>query len=231
MIKSVLSKLCGFGIPINNEIPVLYILGFIIDKIIEIFWGVTKFRRLRLVFVKRTAKIDCANSIKFGQNLRIGSYSYINALSKDGIEIGNNVSFGMYSSVICTGTLFGPLGKGLKIGNNVGMGTHGFWGCAGGIEIGNDTIMGNYVTAHSENHNFDDISKPIREQGVNRKGIKIGNGCWICSKVTILDGTIIGDGVIVAAGSVVKGIIPSNCIVAGVPAKIVKYRGNHTDKM
>lgn len=112
----------------------------------------------------------------------------------------------------------------MKIGNNVGLGTHGFWGCAGGIEIGDNTIFGNFVSLHSENHNFTRRDIPIRLQGVNRKGIKIGKDCWIGAKATILDGTDLGDGCIVAAGAVVRGTIPPYSIIGGVPAKIIKSR-------
>ncbi|GHT60115.1 hypothetical protein FACS18945_6260 [Bacteroidia bacterium] len=138
-----------------------------------------------------------------------------------GITFGNNVSVGKNTTIECTGSLT-CLGKGLKVGNNVGLGTHGFFGCAGGIEIGDDTILGNFVSMHSENHNYADLSKPIRLQGVNHKGIKIGNDCWIGAKVTILDGTIIGSHCVVAAGAVVRGEYPDNCIIGGVPAKIIK---------
>ena len=92
------------------------------------------------------------------------------------------------------------------------------------MEIGDDTIFGNYVSLHSENHNYQDKNIPIRLQGVTRKGIKIGRDCWIGSKATILDGSVIGDGCIVAAGAVVRGVIPPYSIVGGVPAKIIKSR-------
>jgi len=116
------------------------------------------------------------------------------------------------------------IGKGIQIGDNVGLGTHGFYGGAGGLEIGDDTIFGNYVSVHPENHNFKNLNIPIRLQGVNHKGIKIGKNCWIGAKVTILDGTEIGDGCIVAAGAVVNGKFPQNVIIGGIPAKIIKSR-------
>lgn len=97
-------------------------------------------------------------------------------------------------------------------------------GCAGGIEIGDDTIIGNYVSFHSENHNFQVRDIPIRLQGVNRKGIKIGQNCWIGAKATILDGTQIGNGCVIAAGAVVSGIFPDNVVIGGVPARIIKNR-------
>lgn len=54
--------------------------------------------------------------------------------------------------------------------------------------------------------------------------VKIGDDVWIAAGAKILKGTIISDGAIVAAQAVVKGYVPSNAIVAGVPAKIIKYR-------
>lgn len=77
---------------------------------------------------------------------------------------------------------------------------------------------------HSENHNYKNVEIPIRLQGINRKGIKIGDDCWIGAKVTILDGTVLGNGCVVAAGAVVRGIIPPYSIIGGVPAKIIKSR-------
>ena len=59
---------------------------------------------------------------------------------------------------------------------------------------------------------------------VKRKGIIIGKDCWIGAKVTILDGTVIGDGCIVAAGAVVRGYIPPYSIIGGIPAKVIKSR-------
>jgi acetyltransferase-like isoleucine patch superfamily enzyme len=62
------------------------------------------------------------------------------------------------------------------------------------------------------------------QQKSSSVGILIGNDVWIGSNVVILDGVIIGDGAVIAAGSVVKMDVPVNAIVAGVPAKIIKFR-------
>jgi acetyltransferase-like isoleucine patch superfamily enzyme len=62
---------------------------------------------------------------------------------------------------------------------------------------------------YSENHNYEDFNTPIRLQGVNRKGIIIGNNCWIGSKVTILDGVEIGDSCIIVAGAVANKSFPA----------------------
>ena len=82
--------------------------------------------------------------------------------------------------------------------------------------------MGSYVSFHSENHNFNDTTRLIREQGVTSKGIIIGNNVWVGAKATFLDGCIVGNNSIVAAGAVVNGVYPDNSIIAGVPAKVLK---------
>jgi acetyltransferase-like isoleucine patch superfamily enzyme len=145
-------------------------------------------------------------------------------LSSEGIILGNNVSIGKNTTIECSGSIR-EIGIGLKVGNNVGLGTHGFFGCAGGVKIGANTIFGNFVSIHSENHKYSDLNTPTRLQGVERLGIKIGENCWIGSKVTILDGSIIENDTIIAAGSVVtKGIYEGNKIYGGVPAKVLKSR-------
>ena len=154
----------------------------------------------------------------------ISENCYIDALSTDGILFGKNVSIGSYTCIECSGTLR-DIGKGLTVGSNVGLGRNCFYGCAGGIKIGSNTIIGNFVSMHSENHNFSKNDIPIRLQGVNRKGITIGENCWIGAKVTVLDGTEVGNGCVVAAGAVLSGkIYPSNSIIGGVPAKVIKNR-------
>lgn len=45
---------------------------------------------------------------------------------------------------------------------------------------------------------------------------------WIGGNCTILGGVVIGDNVVVAAGAVVTKDVPSNCVVAGIPAKVIK---------
>lgn len=224
-LTAIVSRVKREQFSLDENIPIGYLLSFFCQKTFNLIIGIFKMRKFGKYFVHPTTKIKCAIKIRSGQNLNIDRRCYIDALSFNGIQFGNNVSIGKYTTIECTGTLK-DLGKGLIVGANVGLGTHGFFGCAGGIEIGDNTILGNYVSLHSENHNFSERDLPIRLQGVNRKGIKIGNDCWIGAKVTILDGAEIGDGCVVAAGAVVRGKFPNNVIIGGVPAKIIKQRFN-----
>lgn len=157
-------------------------------------------------------------------NIKLYNNVYIDCLSKEGVYIGNNVVIGSNSRIECTGSL-SYVGKGIKIGDNTTFGNDCFFGAAGGIEIGDNVIGGQYIHFHSENHNFNDLNLLIREQGVSHKGIKIGNNCWIGSSAIFLDGSEIGDGCVIAAGTVVNKKFPDNCVIGGVPARIIKNRG------
>ena len=147
----------------------------------------------------------------------------INVLLKPSPQIGNNFSIGRNSIIECTGVLR-ELGESFEIGENVGIAANAFIAVRGKLKIGNDTIFGPGVSIHTENHNFNEVDKPIRLQGATRKGVEIGEDCWIGSKSVILDGVKIGSHVIVAAGAVVNKDVPDYAIVGGVPAKIIKMR-------
>ena len=224
VVNAFISRLKGEDYKLDSRIPLQYILRMLLSRGFSLIWGNIRFRSLKRVFVHPTSVIKCPEMIQMGMNLSIGRRCYIDALSQKGLVCGNNVSIGSNTYIELTGSLK-FLGKGMTVGNNVGLGTHGRYGSGMGfLEIGDDTIFGNYVSIHPENHNYSDMDIPIRLQGVNGTGVKIGKNCWIGAKVTILDGTIIGDNCVVAAGAVVRGHFPDNSVIGGVPAKIIKMR-------
>lgn len=153
---------------------------------------------------------------------------YIDALSEDGVTLGDNVILGRNSRIECTGSLK-SLGRGIKIGSGTTFGSDCYFGAAGGIEIGEDVVAGQYIRFHSENHNFDDISELIKNQGVSHKGIKVGDNCWIGAGAVFLDGCEVGDGCVVAANAVVTGRFPANVVIGGVPAKVISARNKNGD--
>ncbi|AZE77572.1 acyltransferase [Pseudomonas synxantha] len=212
------------ALKLDRRIPSSYLLNFALSKAYMAINGFLKFRTLSLILVGKRVTVNARSMISAGKGLVVDDGCFIDALSVNGIVFGRGVSLKKNVMIECTGSLT-KLGEGLTIGNDVGIGSGSFLGCAGGITIGDDTIIGNYVSFHSENHNFADPATAIRLQGVNNEGIQIGSNCWIGAKVTILDGVILEDGCVVAAGAVVKaGRYAANSIYAGVPAKRIKER-------
>jgi len=209
---------------LDSNIGNFYLMRLVFNVAIECLKGFFFFfKTSHFVRIGRNVQLIDRSRIYLTGNISIGDYSYIDALSMNGVSFGTNVTLGRHTTIICTGS-YTNLGKGFNVGNNVGLGSNCFFGSAGGISIGDDTIFGNFVSLHAENHNFKNSDVPFRLQGVNRVGIYIGKNCWIGAKCTILDGVQIGDNTIVAAGAVViAGKYPNNVILGGVPAKIKKY--------
>lgn len=108
----------------------------------------------------------------------------------------------------------------IKIGDNVSTNNNIMICAANYIEIGEKTLIGQYVTIMDhEAHNID----PLRRQEIGEIGnVIIGKNVWLGNNVVILKNSEIGDNTIVATGAVVSGKFPSNVIIGGIPAKIIK---------
>jgi acetyltransferase-like isoleucine patch superfamily enzyme len=224
-LNKMISKWKGHPYQIDDRVPLYYLLLLVISRILMLLNGyLSGISNKGLLFLSAKATIKARSKLKVGRSVSIARGCYIDALSQKGIRFGDNVSVGINTRIEGTGNLQ-VLGKGMRVGNNVGLGYDSFYGCSGGIEIDDDTIIGNYVSFHSENHVSDDLHTPIRLQGVKHRGIRIGKNCWIGAKATILDGAIVKDGCIIAAGAVLKaGIYAGNSVYGGVPARLIRYR-------
>jgi acetyltransferase-like isoleucine patch superfamily enzyme len=181
-----------------------------------LFW----FRSSKNMLMGKNVELRHIHKITWGNWVKIDDNVFISALGKGKITIGNNCGIGAYSRIEIS-TSYNNLGEYIKIGDNVGLGQFACLGGAGGLEIGEECIIGPYLSCHPENHNYES-SESIRFQGVSRKGILIGRNCWIGAKVTILDGVEIGENSVIAAGAVVTKSMPPNSIIGGVPAKRIK---------
>ncbi|BAZ03789.1 acyltransferase [Calothrix sp. NIES-3974] len=94
----------------------------------------------------------------------------------------------------------------------------------GNIRIGKSCLIAAHTGIHANNHNFADPTVDIASQGVTRKGIVIGDDCWLGHGVTVIDGVTIGKGCVIGAGSVVTRDIPPYSVAVGVPAKVIRQR-------
>ena len=136
-------------------------------------------------------------------------------------RLNNNIS---PKANICSKVYIGNL-QNLIIGDRSGLGKN-FKMHNVAIEMGNDIMVGPDVTVMGGGHKFDDINIPMIDQGdIPRTSLKIEDDVWIGTKSLILaKGQTIGKGSIIGAGTVVTKDIPPYAIVAGNPARIIKYR-------
>jgi galactoside O-acetyltransferase len=115
----------------------------------------------------------------------------------------------------------------IEIGSRVSLNSNVYINaCIGGrIVIGNDVLIAPNVVMRTSDHATSDPDRLIREQGHIPAEIIIEDDVWLGSNVTILGGTRIGRGAVVGAGGVVTRDVEAYSIVGGVPARLIKMRG------
>lgn len=211
----------------SEEIPMSYFLRItwqrvwmlIRGKINGLFFGKHGHR----LYIGKHTSIICAKKMIVGEGVSIQDYVTINALSKEGVVIGDNSSIGMHTTIKVSGSLI-EVGKGFKLGKYSALANDCFVGSAGGVQIGDYVAIGQNVRFHSENHGHSDPDKMLCEQGTTHEGITIGDDCWIGAGAVFLDGSAVGTGCVVGANAVVTKKFPDYAVIAGVPARIISMR-------
>lgn len=212
----------------------------ILRKIHKILWCIKHLNCLqtwklyRLIKHPRSASLHVYNKANININKTATLQLYENSslsinvlnLNRD-ILLPTTLYLSANSKMICKGhfTMFEGAcvvvldGGKLDIGNNSYMNASTIQ-CASHISIGDDcAIAGDILIQDTDFHPVLDDNgqpKPIS------KPIHIGNKVWICAKATILKGVTIGDGAIIAAGTVVTKDVPAYSLVAGNPAQVIK---------
>jgi acetyltransferase-like isoleucine patch superfamily enzyme len=211
---------------LDRSIPLRLLAGTVVRRFAWLVRGAVKClilqQRIGFVFMAPGSNLRNAARIRFGKGVTLERGVIIDGLSRDGIELGDNVMIGPYS-VIRAGML-SNLGAGVRMGNNSAMDAYSSIGAAGPVTIGENVIMGQHIAFHAENHNYVRVDIPIKHQGTRRKGIVIEDDCWVGSNTIFLDGAQVGRGCVIAAGSLVRGEIPPYSIVVGAPARVLRSR-------
>lgn len=137
-------------------------------------------------------------------------------LSLMGAKFGKGV-------VIYPGVWISP-GRNLVVDDHVDLAKDVLITTSGGVKIGARTLVGYRTQILSSNHTIPPVGQPFPISGDQHAPVNIGKDVWIGANCIITPGVRIGEGAVVAAGSVVTKDIPENAIFGGVPAKLIKMR-------
>jgi bifunctional N-acetylglucosamine-1-phosphate-uridyltransferase/glucosamine-1-phosphate-acetyltransferase GlmU-like protein len=215
--------LSGRSTSVDPELSTGDLIQISLVRGLELVRGLLRFRRK--VYCGTKVRIRGRSGLHLGKMSAVGAYSQLDAVSKWGISLADGAKIGRYVTVTGTSTPRRK-GQGLRLGVNSAIGDFAHVGCAGGVSIGNDVIIGPCASFHSQEHITDDVNVPIRNQGTREAEIVIGDDVWVGARVTFLSGSRVGDHSIVAAGTVVRGSYPDYSVIGGVPSKILKHRAN-----
>lgn len=121
-------------------------------------------------------------------------------------------SFGLFPPI------YSDFGKNIKIGKNVFINSGCCFQDQGGIELGDGCLIGHQVVIATLNHDL----APEKRAGMTPAPVKLGKNVWVGAHATILPGVVVGDNAVIAAGAVVTKDVPAGCVVAGVPARVIR---------
>lgn len=184
---------------------------------------------------------SCGRGVVFGRDLalrnpgriRIGSNVVIDdncvldghAEHGVGVEIGDRV-------MIARNVQISAKGGRISIGDDVGIGANSELRALAGnvLEIGDHVLIAPNVYLGASFYHADRLDIPVAEQGLDpRGGVRIGRGAWLGAGVTVVDGVTVGEDAIVAAGAVVTKDVAPRTVVGGVPARVLRVRGEASD--
>jgi acetyltransferase-like isoleucine patch superfamily enzyme len=131
--------------------------------------------------------------------------------------LGRWIHFGVDTALRChEGTL--SIGDKCVLARDVSI------NCYLDVEIGDSALIADNVYISDFDHNFADLTVPIKDQGIAKSRVRIGRDVWLGTKVTVTRGVEVGEGSVVGANAVVTKDLPSHCVAVGVPARVIRDR-------
>ncbi len=112
----------------------------------------------------------------------------------------------------------------LTLGAKVVMGRDNVFNTYFDIEVGDATILADWIYVCDFDHRYDRLDVPIKDQGIVTSPVRIGGDVWIGEKATVLRGVDIGHGAVIASHGMVRSDLPPFAIAGGVPARVLKSR-------
>lgn len=161
-------------------------------------WYSRRFKKCGQVHIGPNCEFVAPRAMTFSGNTSIGAHCYFNAE-------GGSISLGDRTCL--------------------NLGVHLNASCGGNIRIGAHCLIGPKVLFRTANHRFDRLDQLIQQQGHDCSDIVIEDDCWTGANAIILPGVRTGRGAVIGAGAVLIKVIPELGVAVGVPARVIKYRG------
>jgi acetyltransferase-like isoleucine patch superfamily enzyme len=92
------------------------------------------------------------------------------------------------------------------------------------VSIGSECVVADRVMLIDFDHGMVEVERPIRLQGIYKRDVRVGSNVWIGYGACILRGATVGDNAVIGTNAVVTKDIPSNAVVGGVPARLIRMR-------
>jgi acetyltransferase-like isoleucine patch superfamily enzyme len=92
------------------------------------------------------------------------------------------------------------------------------------VSIGRECIVADRVMLIDFDHGVVEVERPVREQGIYKRDVRVGHNVWMGYGACVLRGVRVGDNAIIGTSTVVTKDVPANAVVAGVPAKVLRMR-------
>jgi acetyltransferase-like isoleucine patch superfamily enzyme len=160
------------------------------------------------------AAIAAVEQVRFGDDVFVAPSARLFAEPHRDIVVGDGCR------IAAEAFLHGPITLGRRVGLNPRVHLDGG---AAGITVGDDTRIAAGCKLYAFDHGFAP-DRPVREQPVRSRGIRVGKDVWLGADVGVTDGVTIGDHVVVGMGAVVTRDLPDWSVAVGNPARVIGDR-------
>jgi len=92
------------------------------------------------------------------------------------------------------------------------------------VSVGRECILADRVMLIDFDHGVVEVERPIREQGIYKRDVRVGHNVWVGYGACFLRGVTVGDNAVIGTLSVVTKDVPANAVAGGVPVKVLRMR-------